>query len=89
MRFLSDKYARSMSGEEIILHTLFESGITQTSALERYITDDVIRYGGRLSELERKLESAYREVTEANAGEDVGEFDEQGEDMILCVRRTA
>ena len=48
--------------QEIILHTLFESGITHIRDLERYITDDVTRYGTRLSELEKKLTNAYNEV---------------------------
>lgn len=48
--------------QEIILHTLFESGITRVSELERYVRDDVVRYGGRLSELEKKLGNAYREA---------------------------
>lgn len=44
------------------MHTLFESGVTRIYDLERYIKDDVIRYGGRLSELEKKLANAYREA---------------------------
>ena len=48
--------------QEIILHTLFESGITHIRDLERYITDDVMRYGNRLIELEKKLANAYNEV---------------------------
>lgn len=48
--------------QEIILHTLFESGITRVYDLERYIKDDVVRYGSRLSELEKKLANAYREA---------------------------
>lgn len=52
-----------MSGyQEIVLHTLFESGVTRINELERYIKDDVVRYGGRLSELEKKLTSAYEEA---------------------------
>ncbi|KZV96690.1 hypothetical protein EXIGLDRAFT_747488 [Exidia glandulosa HHB12029] len=82
LRFYCDKYSHTMSGEEILLHTLFESGTTQVSDLERYITDDVIRYGTRLTELERKLENAYREVT-AVAAEELGEFDEDGEDLVF------
>ena len=48
--------------QEIILHTLFESGITRVDDLERYIQDDVVRYGGRLSELGKKLDNAYQEI---------------------------
>ena len=48
--------------QEIILHTLFESGITRVEDLERYIQDDVVRYGSRLSELGKKLDNAYQEI---------------------------
>jgi transcriptional activator SPT7 len=47
--------------QEIILHTLFEHGTTKVQDLERYITDDVEKYGNKLSELERKLQAAYQE----------------------------
>ncbi|KLO15147.1 hypothetical protein SCHPADRAFT_939009 [Schizopora paradoxa] len=83
IRFLCDNYSQTMSSEEIILHTLFESGIPQVQDLDRYITDDVVRYGTRLSELEKKLVSAYREVTTVEALDDDAFFaedeDEEGE----------
>ena len=44
------------------MHTLFESGTTRIYELDRYIKDDVIRYGGRLAELEKKLANAYRDA---------------------------
>ncbi|KZT01472.1 uncharacterized protein LAESUDRAFT_478191 [Laetiporus sulphureus 93-53] len=70
IRFLCDKYAQKMTPEEIILHTLFESGTTRIYELERYIKDDVVRYGGRLAELEKKLANAYREATSEEAWDD-------------------
>ena len=48
--------------QEIILHTLFESGTSKVQDLERYISDDVVRYGSRLGDLEKKLVGAYREA---------------------------
>jgi transcriptional activator SPT7 len=51
----------SSSLQEIILHTLFESGASKIQDIERYISDDVERYGARLTDLEKKLVSAYRE----------------------------
>jgi len=41
---------------------LFESGTSKIQDLERYISDDVERYGSRLLELEKKLVNAYRET---------------------------
>ena len=46
----------------MILHTLFESGIARVQDLEGYIRDDVERYGTRLTELRRKLDTAYNEL---------------------------
>ena len=51
-----------MTPEEIMLHALFESGITRVQNLESYIQDDVVRYGARLGDLEKKLVGAYREA---------------------------
>jgi len=53
--------------QEIILHTLFESGTTKIQDLERYIKDDVVRYGSRLGDLEKKLVGAYREAVSSKS----------------------
>ncbi|KAJ3923858.1 hypothetical protein F5877DRAFT_30731, partial [Lentinula edodes] len=80
IKFLCDKFANTMSTEEIILHTLFESGISEIQDLERYVADDVERYGSRLADLEKKLVGAYREVTSVETLEDEGLFDEEEEE---------
>ncbi|KAG6888372.1 hypothetical protein C0995_008808 [Termitomyces sp. Mi166 len=80
IRFLSDKYAATMTPEEIILHTLFESGISKIQELERYVSDDVERYGARLAGLEEKLVAAYRETTAGEVLEDEGLFEEEDEE---------
>jgi transcriptional activator SPT7 len=73
-----------MSSEELILHTLFEHGAPDVQTLERYITDDVERYGNKLSELERKLQVAYQEQleNEADALEDDQLFNEEGDALM-------
>ncbi|EJD08192.1 uncharacterized protein FOMMEDRAFT_164896 [Fomitiporia mediterranea MF3/22] len=86
LRYLCDKYSQQMSAEEIILHTVFESGITHIRDLERYITDDVVRYGSRLSDLEKKLANAYNEVTVEAALDDDAFFNEdEDEDNELVM----
>ncbi|KAH9949306.1 hypothetical protein B0H21DRAFT_147863 [Amylocystis lapponica] len=70
IRFMCDKFGNQMSQEEIILHTLFSSGITEVNELERYIKDDILRYGGRLAETEKKLLSAYQDGTTEEAWDD-------------------
>ncbi|KAF8901913.1 hypothetical protein CPB84DRAFT_1777006 [Gymnopilus junonius] len=80
IKFLSDKFGRTMTPEEIILHTLFESGSSKVQDLERYISDDIERYGLRLGELEKKLGAAYRESTAGEVLEDEGLFEEDSEE---------
>jgi transcriptional activator SPT7 len=87
LRFMCDKYAKSMTPEEIILHTLFESGVTRIQDLERYIKDDVVRHGSRLIDLEKKLVGAYREATQVEVLDDdalfAGEDDEEDESAFV------
>ncbi|KAH0829043.1 hypothetical protein J3R83DRAFT_2498 [Lanmaoa asiatica] len=80
LRFLCDKYARTMTPEEITLHTLFESGITKIQDLERYIKDDIVRHGSRLADLEKKLVNAYREATSVDVLDDDALFGAGSED---------
>ncbi|KAF5355103.1 hypothetical protein D9756_005773 [Leucocoprinus leucothites] len=80
IKFMSDKYAGTMTPEEIILHTLFESGNSKVQDLERYVRDDVERYSSRLNELEKKIVGAYRETTAGETLEDEGLFMEEDEE---------
>ncbi|KAJ6499450.1 hypothetical protein C8R45DRAFT_1211212 [Mycena sanguinolenta] len=80
IRYLCDKYSQTMTPEEIILHTLFESGISRVQDLERYISDDVERYGTRLNDLEKKLVGAYRDVTAVDVLDDEGLFEDDEEE---------
>lgn len=80
-----------MTPEEIILHTLFESGVTRIQDLERYVRDDVERYGVRLGELENKIVGAYREAASGGVMEmdDEAMFEDDDEEdagiLALCV----
>ncbi|KAF8608459.1 hypothetical protein BDV93DRAFT_487136 [Ceratobasidium sp. AG-I] len=82
-RFMSEKFGRNMNNEQIILHSLAEHGISEVQDLERYIKDDVERYGSRLQDLERKLVQAYDEQTEAAAIEDDELFDEDNDALVM------
>lgn len=44
---------------------MFSHGTTRIQDLERYITDDVLRHGNRLLELEKKLANAYAQEAAA------------------------
>ncbi|KAG8907063.1 Transcriptional activator spt7 [Tulasnella sp. 403] len=82
LRFYTDKYGQNMTPEEIILHTLFENGTLEIQELERYIKDDVERYGYKISELERKLTQAYNDQVEPLTIEDDALFEEGGDALI-------
>ncbi|KAF7308393.1 SAGA complex protein [Mycena chlorophos] len=79
LRYLSDKHSRTMTPEEIILHTLFESGVSHVNELERYVRDDVERYGSRLGDLEKKIDSVYTEFTAGDVINDDTLFEEDEE----------
>ncbi|GAC96067.1 hypothetical protein PHSY_003646 [Pseudozyma hubeiensis SY62] len=86
LRIYSDRYASSLSAEEMILHTLQECGNFSVASLENYIRNDVERYGTKMSELLRKLRSSYREQfnmsTERGVVEDEALFADNGEALV-------
>ncbi|KAH7334716.1 hypothetical protein B0J17DRAFT_88252 [Rhizoctonia solani] len=82
-RFMIDTFGKTMSNEQIVLHALAEHGISEVQDLERYIKDDVERYGTRLQDMERKLVHAYDEQTQASAMEDDELFDEENENLVM------
>jgi transcriptional activator SPT7 len=73
--------------QEIILHSLFESGVSRIQNLERYITDDIVRHGNRLNDLEKKIVNVYQEFTSAEAIDDdtlfANEDDEEEESAFV------
>ncbi|KAI9441880.1 hypothetical protein H4582DRAFT_1421945 [Lactarius indigo] len=86
-RFYLDKYSNTMTSEEIILHSLFESGVSRIQNLERYINDDIVRHGNRLNDLEKKIVNVYQEFTSAEAIDDdtlfANEDDEEEESAFV------
>ncbi|KAI0264096.1 hypothetical protein BC834DRAFT_883527 [Gloeopeniophorella convolvens] len=87
LRLYLDKYSNTMTSEEIILHSLFESGVGHVQNLERYITDDIGRHGNRLNDLEKKIVNVYQEYTSAEAIDDdalfANEDDEEEESAFV------
>ncbi|KZT33790.1 hypothetical protein SISSUDRAFT_1027315 [Sistotremastrum suecicum HHB10207 ss-3] len=64
LRLYCDRHSKTMTAEDIILHTLFENGIPEISELEYYIKDDIVRHGARMLDVEKKLSNA---LADANA----------------------
>ncbi|KAA1476547.1 hypothetical protein DENSPDRAFT_867330 [Dentipellis sp. KUC8613] len=87
-RFYIDKHSNSMTPEEIILHTLFEGGITRVQELERYVKDDVVRHGNRILDLEKKIVNAYEELASTEAPDDdalFGNEDDEEEESAFVM----
>ncbi|GAA6035145.1 hypothetical protein JCM8097_006387 [Rhodosporidiobolus ruineniae] len=61
LRFYSDRYGADLTPKQILTNALSENGVPTPAALESYVTEDIDRYGSRLSDLLRKLERAREE----------------------------
>ncbi|EST09420.1 Bromodomain transcription factor [Kalmanozyma brasiliensis GHG001] len=86
LRTYADRYAHTLSAEEMILHTLQESAGASVASLENYIRNDVERYGAKMGELLRKLRVGYRDQfersTERGVVEDEALFAGDGEALV-------
>ncbi|CAI2172242.1 14779_t:CDS:10 [Funneliformis geosporum] len=61
MRAYRDDVFNKKSPEEIIKKTLYENGATSFKDLESYVRDDIVRYGSKLKEIQRRLVNAYKD----------------------------
>ncbi|TNY19267.1 hypothetical protein DMC30DRAFT_354181, partial [Rhodotorula diobovata] len=61
LRFYADRYSTDLSEKDILTRTLSENGIPSPSHLSAHVTEDVDRYGQRLSDLLAKLERTRKE----------------------------
>ncbi|TPX51489.1 hypothetical protein SeLEV6574_g00286 [Synchytrium endobioticum] len=59
LRLYIDAYGRSMPADEMLMHTL-EGNDSSVHSLDTYIRNEVVTYGDRLINLQKKLETAYR-----------------------------
>ncbi|GAA5842039.1 hypothetical protein JCM3766R1_005730 [Sporobolomyces carnicolor] len=76
LRFYSDRYGSDMSKEQMLLHTMSESGIPSPSTLRDYVSDDIHHYGSRLSGLLHRLERSRQDRLNALTPEDEKKVDE-------------
>lgn len=86
LRVYSDRCAARMNPQEMVLHTLLETGNLRLDTLEHYIKNDVERYGARLRDWLRRLHAAYREQLQGlgrGALEDDALFARDGEALAL------
>ncbi|KAI8601118.1 hypothetical protein EDD21DRAFT_115910 [Dissophora ornata] len=75
LRGYSDEYNNGMTAEEILLHTLYENGVSSVGELEGYIREDVERYGLKLQDIHRKLETSYSETINSLNENEVADAD--------------
>ncbi|GAN00791.1 transcriptional activator spt7 [Mucor ambiguus] len=71
VRAYCDTHNKDMTGEEILLHSLHENGVSQLEDLETYAMDDVEKYGHRLKDVSRRLEGTYQELVAGSTEEAV------------------
>ncbi|KAI9190803.1 uncharacterized protein BJ171DRAFT_46654 [Polychytrium aggregatum] len=81
-----ERQSGRMELDEILMHTLVQNGIPSANTLDTYIKNDVKRYGFKLSELRKRLDLEYRELSmyqtdQAVADEDVI-IEESSEQLI-------
>ncbi|KAI9259782.1 hypothetical protein EDC94DRAFT_612072 [Helicostylum pulchrum] len=76
-----DMHGKSMTGEDILQHTLSENNVESVGELDRYVTDDIQKYGNRLLDSRRKLENTYRDLVTGPA-EGVQDNHEDDEALI-------
>ncbi|GAA6051283.1 hypothetical protein JCM3770_006794 [Rhodotorula araucariae] len=65
LRFYADRYSADLTEKEILTRTLSENGVPSPPHLSSYVTEDVDRYGQRLSDLLAKLERTRAEQLDA------------------------
>lgn len=75
LRLYADRFGAQMSAEEMVVHALHNSGGTHVRKLDAYVKNDIERYGVRLREWLRKLQTAYKEQL-TNLGRAAVEDDE-------------
>ncbi|KAI9105434.1 hypothetical protein DFS34DRAFT_9486 [Phlyctochytrium arcticum] len=62
LRTYMNKYSRTMSSEDLLLHALQENGVENINQVDMYIRQDVERYGDKLYDLRRKMAYAYKDM---------------------------
>ncbi|KAJ1950566.1 Transcriptional activator spt7 [Linderina macrospora] len=62
LRTYSDKYSRTMSGEAILAHTLYENGAEDLVELEYFVRADAERNGLKLADIYKNISKSYRDV---------------------------
>lgn len=75
--------------QQILLHALGENGVPAPSFIKSYVSEDIDRYGVKLTELHGKLEKARKDQLEGIEGPIIGDeevFARDGESLSMCVR---
>ncbi|GAA94996.1 uncharacterized protein L969DRAFT_284974 [Mixia osmundae IAM 14324] len=62
LRLFCDRYGRALSPLSILGQVMRTNGIASSAALEEYISEDLIKQGGRMLELQKKLEQARNDM---------------------------
>lgn len=71
--------------QELVLHVLHENGQVQLQDLESHIKDDIERESAKISDNQRKMRTAYAELTTAPVIEDDMLLADEGQMLQQCV----
>ncbi|WWC61038.1 uncharacterized protein I303_103616 [Kwoniella dejecticola CBS 10117] len=82
LRLLCDGFSHKMSAEEILLHALHENGQIETQHLEAHLKDDIEKENVKVTDMQRKIRQAFKEVTTAPVIEDDMMFANNGEMLM-------
>ncbi|CEQ42115.1 SPOSA6832_03880, partial [Sporobolomyces salmonicolor] len=77
------EYLTNLGRTDILLHTLAENGVPAPSSLEAYVSEDIDRYGTRLSDLLAKLDRTRQERLDEISPEDQQKA-EQADDEVFA-----
>ncbi|BGP21743.1 Transcriptional activator spt7 [Rhodotorula toruloides] len=82
LRFYSDRYGADMSDKRILVHALGENGVPSPAHLQAYVSEDIDRYGSRLSDLLAKLERTRRDQLDLLTEDDKARADHAHEALF-------
>ncbi|KAI9264766.1 hypothetical protein BY458DRAFT_513918 [Sporodiniella umbellata] len=70
-----DDYGQKMTGDDMLLHTLYENGVMDLADLETYVQDDVEKNVNRLEDIYSKLQNSYQDFL-SGSGDKMSEDEE-------------
>ncbi|CAO3619766.1 unnamed protein product [Mucor hiemalis] len=77
LRSYLDEHGKAMKTEDILSHSLSENGVPNIDDLENYIEKDIVHFGDKLDDTNRKLEHSYRCLTTESVTDESNLFEDE------------